>query len=155
MHPLRGQALSALTLVGDLCIPVATQPSILLLGRRLFIIIIWQLQWNFSGYRGELYGEGGGIFFPPSPALLRNQEAQPEELALVGNGMTRQNQVLCTPLSSNGCNIICDHAKHIETASRTGFFPSLTQHEDMPFSLITVACNLGLQVLTQVESEPR
>lgn len=34
MHPLRRQALSSLTLVGDLCVPIATQPPMLLSGRR-------------------------------------------------------------------------------------------------------------------------
>lgn len=34
MHPLRRQALSSLTLAGDLCVPVTAQPPILLSGRR-------------------------------------------------------------------------------------------------------------------------
>lgn len=34
MHPLRRQALSSLTLAGDLCVPVTAQHPILLSGRR-------------------------------------------------------------------------------------------------------------------------
>lgn len=77
MHPLSRQALSSLTLVGDLCVPVATQARMLNTGKRKTV------HHHLVDYWNEMKLSS----LPPHPHTLFSSQEDwllPQELTLAG-----------------------------------------------------------------------